>query len=456
MRWAPFCALLLIALAAPHWAESQTAKKSPKASTKPSKKKRRPAPKAPSVSAKARAAALEAVEESLAQAAALEVENPAALVPFFEQLYRHNHGDAEGPVRMMQYGDSHTAADEWTGAIRALFQGQFGDGGSGYALAGRPWRGYRRFGLRAGGTLGWRSDGLMGRAGDGRYGLGGVSVSTRRPRESVYLEADCETVELFYLQQPGGGSLRFSDNGEVVEKLSTDGDLGPGYFRYRPATPGPHRLEAITLDRAPVRLFGWVAEKDKGVTYDPLGINGASASVALHWDEDVLASNLARRNPALLVLAYGTNEAGNREWTLESYREMFLALIARFRQAAPAAAILVLGPPDRQYRSKGRWHPFDRTDFIVEAQRQAALASGCAFWDTREKMGGKGSMKEWTLSGMAQYDHVHFTAPGYRRMGYVLFRDLMTQYDTYAAVRGQLQIPPPSKQADHAPTDKNY
>ena len=47
---------------------------------------------------------------------------------------------------------------------------------------------------------------------------------------------------------------------------------------------------------------------------------------------------------------------------------------------------------------------------IVEAQRQAAAIEGCAFWDTRAKMGGKGAMHQWVQAGMGQNDHVHFTA----------------------------------------------
>src|SRR6185503_10591944 len=104
------------------------------------------------------------------------------------------------------------------------------------------------------------------------------------------------------------------------------------------------------------------------------------------WDQTLTANQLARRNPALIVLAYGTNEAGNKDWTLETYRDMFAALIQRFRAAAPAASILILSPPDRYYRSRGKWLPFERVDMIVAAQRQAALANGCAFWDLREKM----------------------------------------------------------------------
>jgi lysophospholipase L1-like esterase len=200
-------------------------------------------------------------------------------------------------------------------------------------------------------------------------------------------------------------------------------------------TPGPHRFEVETLDKAPVRLFGWVAENATGITYEAMGINGAQASIVLNWDEMALQSNIARRDPALIVLAYGTNEAGIGKWTLESYREMFSKMIAEFRSAAPAATILVIGPPDRQQRTRAGWTAMEQMDVIVEAQRQAAYAAGCPFWDMRAKMGGKDAIEKWVAGGMAQYDRVHFTAPGYRLLGDAIFRDVMSQYDIFLRAR---------------------
>src|SRR6202166_3793198 len=290
--------------------------------------RRRMIPKGPKVSAADRAEAHQGVFMKIDNGANLPVENAAALVPFFELLYRHQKGEMPGPVRILHYGDSHTAADEWTGALRNPFQEKFGDGGSGYSFAGRPWNGYRRLDVRTGSTRGWHTDGLVGRTGDGIYGLGGVSMTASSPRQSVYLVAEGQQFELYYLQQPGGGAIQIYDNGVPVERISTDGESAPSYFHYD-AEPGAHRLEAETLDRAPVRIFGWVAEKPTGVTYEALGINGASASMMLGWNEEVLKSNIERRNPALIVLSYGTNEAGRKGWSLESYRDIFLRLIER-------------------------------------------------------------------------------------------------------------------------------
>jgi len=411
--------------------------KKAKSSTKKTATAPKPAKAAP-VSAQARAAAHDFVYQTVADSADIPVENAAALIPFFEQLYRHQRGELAGPLHILHYGDSHTAADEWTGDLRTRFQERFGDGGSGFSLAGRPWNSYRRMDVRSGSTRGWHSDGLVGRTGDGVYGLGGVSMSAARAHEAVYLDANAAEFELFYYQQPGGGTVQVYDNGVPMEQISTDGEPGPAYYRLE-AIPGMHRVEAETLDRGPVRLFGWVAENTTGVTYEELGINGAEASIVLGWNEETLRSNIERRNPALIVLAYGTNEAGRKDWTLESYREMYSRLIERLRLDAPTATILVVGPPDRTQKiRKVGWQTMEKVDVIAEAQREAALANGCAFWDLRAKMGGKGSMLKWVASGMAQADHVHFTGPGYRMLGDAVFRDVMSQYDIFLQARAAI------------------
>ena len=117
---------------------------------------------------------------------------------------------------------------------------------------------------------------------------------------------------------------------------------------------------------------------------------------------------------------------------------MFAKLIANFRKAAPTATILVVGPPDRQLYSRKGWATLEQLEVIVEGQRQAAYAAGSPFWDTRAKMGGKDVMDQWVAGGMAQFDHVHFTAPGYHLLGDAIFRDVMSQYELFLKVRADV------------------
>jgi lysophospholipase L1-like esterase len=244
-------------------------------------------------------------------------------------------------------------------------------------------------------------------------------------------------VELDYLQQPGGGRVALSDNGATVNEASTEGPFGPGFLEYA-TTPGHHRFEVRTEEPAPVRLFGWVTENPRGITYESMGINGAEAALIQRWDEAMHAVYLKRRDPALIVLAYGTNEAGDSKWSEAGYLDAFAAILQRLRRAVPAASILVLGPPDRFVRVKGRWRPYEGVDRIVAAQQEACRQNRCAYWNTRARMGAEGSMINWVMAGLAQGDYVHFTSQGYQRLGSVLFQDIMRLYESYLKVRPEL------------------
>jgi lysophospholipase L1-like esterase len=408
------------------------AQKKPTARKTPARKK--PRRTTLQVSAAMRAAALNKVNQSLVASANLTLRQPGALAPVFEQLLRLTSGQSQDPVHILHFGDSHTAADEWTGGLRDLFQQRFGDGGSGFSVAGHPFAGYRRFDAHSSATAGWQSEGMRKADGDGYFGLGGISTVAWTPGQSVTVNADCDRIEIDYLRQPGGGSVELFDGDQPLQQFSTDGDLAPAFATYE-IPGGPHHFVLTTLESKPVRLFGWVADKDAGVTYEALGINGAEAAVMLRWNQDMLATYLQRRNPGLIVLAYGANEASDSAWDAASYQAMYSSLLEKLRAAAPTASILAIGPGDRWARSRGVWKPVPGIDWVIAAQRAACKANGCAFWDTRERMGGKGSMPQWVISGLGQVDRVHFTEAGYHRLATALFEDLMNQYGVYQKAR---------------------
>ena len=435
-------ALLWLLAAFPCLAQTGTTTKATtkKKPIKKSKKKAR-APRArrypqPSVSAKVRTASLQKVALQLDERPDPAIDRPGTLVPFFERLYRLSTGDTPA-VHIVHFGDSHTASDDWTGVLRDLFQNRFGNGGAGFSMAGIPFKGYRRFDVHGGASRLWDPAGLRTGEGDGFFGLGGVSIATERAGQTIYLDADCASVELDYLQQPDGGRIALSVDGETVKEASTEGGFAAGFLEYA-TTPGHHRFEARTLDPAPVRLLGWVTENPKGITYESMGINGAEAALIQRWDEPMHAAYLKRREPALIVLAYGTNEASDSKWTESGYLEMFSAILQRLRRAVPAASILVLGPPDRFTRVKGRWRPFEGVDRIVAAQQEACRQNRCAYWNTRARMGAEGSMVNWVMAGLAQGDYAHFTSAGYQRLASVLFQDIMRLYESYLKIRPEL------------------
>jgi lysophospholipase L1-like esterase len=271
--------------------------------------------------------------------------------------------------------------------------------------------------------------------GDGETGLGGISISTSRAGERVTLDAPCTTLELQYLEQPGGGSLRFSDNGLDTAQIQTSADsTGPGTYSYS-CPAGDHHFEVTTEQSAPVTLLGWVATQP-GVTWEALGINGAEAPLILKWDQALFSRYLKDNSPALIVLAYGTNEAASPLWDEDSYRQTFASLIDIIHQYVPESSILVVGPADRSVAQRRIFHPFDGTERIIKAQRAVCRTHGCAFWDQQQRMGGLGAMQDWYYAGWAQPDHTHFTGPGYKALADALMADLMAGYEGYKARTG--------------------
>ena len=46
-------------------------------------------------------------------------------------------------------------------------------------------------------------------------------------------------------------------------------------------------------------------------------------------------------------------------------------------------------------------------------------------------------MHEWAIAGLAQFDHVHFTAAGYKLIAETMFRDFMDQFAIFLKAREQ-------------------
>ena len=82
--------------------------------------------------------------------------------------------------------------------------------------AGHPFEGFRRYDAKGSESHGWHSTGLLSREGDGLYGLAGVRVSTDRAGETLTLDADGSSLELFYWKQAGGGTVSIEDNGQSL------------------------------------------------------------------------------------------------------------------------------------------------------------------------------------------------------------------------------------------------
>ena len=372
---------------------------------------------------------------------AIPVEDPTgrALAPMHAALRRAER--KVGQARLLFFGASHVAADIFTGEVRRLLQTRFGDAGHGFVLPAKPWRSYRHADVNIESSRGWEPYRVRwDRRERACYGPAGVSVAASSPEEYGAVRTTTDNLhgrqvgrfDLFYWLQPAGGTLQVTLDDLPPRLLPTRGEPARPRLTTFEVVDGPHRLEVRPVGDGEVRLFGVAMERDvPGVIVDSLGINGARASYQLAWDEGCLREHLWRRRPDLVVLAYGTNEAGDTR-PIPEVEARLRAVVGRVRSAVPAAACLLIGPSDRPVRLEdGSYARRLRTAEVVGAQRRVALTLGCGFFDLVAFMGGEMSMVRWAAHAppYGAPDHVHLTRRGYERLGAVLTRALLAGYD---------------------------
>jgi hypothetical protein len=246
----------------------------------------------------------------LPQASILLDDSSGSLDHFYEALLRSEERRPDAVTRITHYGDSPTTADLITGDVRTMLQERFGDGGHGFILIAKPWAWYQHRGveLSASGWLPFPASRFEAR--DGLFGLGGVSFTGGAARTRMRLEDPGQSqFELYYLGEPNGGSLAIEADGRAIAKVNTAADAKSARFFAFAVPDGASDLELRSEGN--VRLFGITAAKPgHGVAYDSLGLNGASITVLSRmFNEAHWAGQLRHRNPHLLIVNYGTNEA---------------------------------------------------------------------------------------------------------------------------------------------------
>ena len=168
-----------------------------------------------------------------------------------------------------------------------------------------------------------------------------------------------------------------------------------------------------------------------GVVVDTLGVPGSRIRYQLQWEQSIFEEHLQRRAPALVVLAYGTNESGDDDTPLTAYESRLRTAVTRMQRTTEGASCLLIGPSDRPIRSKDA-PPVNRprTLQLVAIQRKVAAELGCGFFDLVRLMGGPLSMLRWADADppLGAPDRIHFTRLGYQKVGEQLFSALMANY----------------------------
>jgi lysophospholipase L1-like esterase len=335
-----------------------------------------------------------------------------ALDGFRAALAAQRAHTATHPLRISYFGDSLTADDEITHELRKELQAELGDGGPGFvfAMAPHPYCQLRDVARIVGD--GWTSYGVSTIVPpDHLLGLGGTAEGDGVIR-FVPATKTVRSVDVHYLAQPRGGSFDITADGSVVAHVATAGDRKQAAFTAAAVPEGTKRIELRAKGR--VRLFGVTLEAPSGAVVDNLGIVNATAKqMRNNILDDHLENQLVHRASDLVIVMLGTNEA---EWLhaktagMAEHEKLFGELLATIRRAH--VSCLVVSPLDQIDWRDDKMPARTSVPAMVDAQRRAAVANGCAFWDVYRWMGGKGSSKAWYDRGLVAKDFQHPTSAG--------------------------------------------
>ncbi|MCA9663325.1 MAG: hypothetical protein KC486_33655, partial [Myxococcales bacterium] len=182
-----------------------------------------------------------------------------------------------------------------------------------------------------------------------------------------------------------------------------------------------------------VRLYGVTMERElPGVVWDGMAQIGAFTNRMLEFDAAHLKAQLDHREADLAVFMFGGNDM-IRKIKMSTYEGEYREVIKHVKGARPEMDCLVMAPLDHGVRDGARIMSKPVVERMVKAQRAAAEAEGCAFFDTWTAMGGDGSAGRWfkRKPRLMGGDLGHATGKGHQVIGELFYRALLAAYIDY-------------------------
>jgi lysophospholipase L1-like esterase len=360
-----------------------------------------------------------------------------ALDAFYASLSKNQKGDKH-VTRITHFGDSIIAADYISATLRQKFQAEFGNGGPGFVFFSSPSNFHATEGVSLSGK-GFQSDKLPEpKAKDGILGFGGAIFSAKAAgaKAKISTKSPFSRAELYYLEAPKSGDLSLSIDKASPELISTNSTNTK--LAYKSFTLADSNHELSFESKGALKVFGVVLERESGVAYDNIGLISGAASQLLSINETHFAEALKQRDPDLVILSYGTNEANytsTNSTSIGDYQEKLERVIQRIKKATPGASCLLISPIDSAEKIENE----DGTSTtkskpvmakLVETQRAAAKAQGCAFYDAYSAMGGKSSAASLYSKGVLGGYLAHPTPKGAKLIAQHIYDALYTGFKT--------------------------
>lgn len=340
---------------------------------------------------------------------------------------------------ILQIGDSHTAADLFTGEVRDRLQARYGAGGL-FLPPGIPKAGVQSAEFTIKADDAWNYEAMASTDEPNHFWLSGYTATARAADARVVFTARSnqafDSIDVSFLKNPGGGQANIVLDGNVVDRVALDGRPGDPLIK-RLLPPGKvgsfKTLEIVTTSGGPVELSGiFVDQRQSGVSYLSVGFPGARVTVLKRMAPTNLADDMARLDPDMVVLAFGTNEGFDDNLDAAEYQRTLEDIVNSLIMGKPNRKVVIIGPPPGARKqdsckdvrtacgsppiSGACWAQPPKLAAVRSAEAAVAKKVGAIFWDWSSVLPTACDLEQGRLGDPPIFgpDRVHMTGRGYR------------------------------------------
>jgi lysophospholipase L1-like esterase len=363
-----------------------------------------------------------------------------ALSGFFSALKAGEANSSQ--VRILHFGDSQVEGDRISDYLRSALQEKFGGYGPGI-LPAYP-QSYQPAGIRQSASNGWRysnllqpspmvrANGILG--GISEVGNGGTSeyVRFKKNARGGTRNALFNRLRIFYGKNDFPFVLQLIADGKLAEAemLPQTETLAQHSFTI---DPDAKAIELQLVNPSHTLIYGLSLESERGIFVDNIPLRGNSGGIFTGFDPVLARELFDMLNVKLVILQFGLNVAPSNLTSYNYYEELLYKQVMAIKSFKPDVSVLIVGVSDMLHREDGRLESYPSIEKIREAQRNAAIRSGAAFWDCYRAMGGKNSMLSWVNASppLGSKDYAHFSYRGARVIAEKLTKSLLEAYVRY-------------------------
>jgi hypothetical protein len=376
------------------------------------------------------------------------------LYPVFRALL--SVGDTKQLIHILHFGDSQIEGDRVSSYLRNQFQRRFGGAGMGMMpiVANGPASLPYTYEI-SDGWVRYSAQDKVKKSGNNQYGIylsyyklnsdivnGSDSfdgwINLKWPNTSNPLIGRFTTCTMYYGNVMKPFSVELVQKDSVLSKKTISKSSAFDCITWNFQRSEKNLYIKLSGSESP-DFYGVSLTCGSGVSFDNVPLRGSSGLEFTRADKQFFKRVINKLNVKLLIMQFGVNVVPYVTSNYSFYEKGFSNQLSFLKSIDPDIQIIVMGVGDAAQQTENGIESYPNIEKIRDAQRRAAFANGCAFWDSYEAMGGKNSIYSWVHADppLAQKDYTHLTRAGAQIMGELFFRAFIADYYKFTTTKNR-------------------